>query len=151
VKIKIFGFLVLVLVVVLIFSRGWTERTPRIEILTSKGNKKASFKVELARTKEERARGLMFRKKLPEDWGMLFIFDQEKEQWFWMKNTFISLDIIFINQARQIVGIIKKAIPRTEMPLGGWKSRFVLEINGGLAEKYGIKEGDRIEFRHIDI
>jgi len=122
-----------------------------VKILDSRGGEKAAFFAEIAKTDKERARGLMFRESLPENSGMLFIFDQEERHWFWMKNTLISLDMLFIDQNGKIVGIVSRATPKSKKLLGGWKSKFVLEINGGLAEKYGIKEGDRIKFENLNL
>ena len=136
---------------ILFLFKNRSSDFPAVKILSQNGKKKALFLVELAKTKEERERGLMFRKELPERRSMFFIFNQEGPRWFWMKNTLIPLDIIFINQDQKIVGTVTRATPESKKLLGGWKSKFVLEVNGGLAEKYGIKEGDKIEFRNLDI
>jgi len=107
------------------------------------------FYVELAETKEERALGLMFGESLDSDRGMLFIFDEEGEYSFWMKNTLIPLDIIWINSDKEVVYISKNTQPcgeecKSVIPVG--KAKYVLEINGGIADKIGIGLGDRLTF-----
>jgi uncharacterized membrane protein (UPF0127 family) len=81
---------------------------------------------------------------------MIFLFPVETEQAFWMKNTPIPLDMIFISSARRIVGIVERAKPFTldSRSVPG-NSQYVLEINGGLSERYGLKPGDRVEFKNI--
>ncbi len=109
-----------------------------------------SFNVEIARTDEERARGLMFRKSLPEDRGMLFIFENERDHHFWMKNTYIPLDMIFINSNLEVVGIFENATPMSLDSISiGKSSRYVLEINGGLSGKFGINTSTRAVFINI--
>ena len=110
------------------------------------------FFVEIALTPEEKAKGLMFRSFLEENKGMLFVYDEEKIYNFWMKNTLIPLDIIWINSNKEIVHIEHKALPCNEE----WKSlvpstnaQFVFEINGGMAEKLNINLGDEVKFYDI--
>jgi uncharacterized membrane protein (UPF0127 family) len=106
-----------------------------------------TFTVEVADDDSERQRGLMFREELAEDAGMLFLFDRMKVQSFWMKNTKIPLDMIFIDNQWTIVGIVENAEPLT---LSGRrvdkKSQYVLEIGGGLSRKLGIASGQRVTF-----
>jgi uncharacterized membrane protein (UPF0127 family) len=104
--------------------------------------------VEIAETDEKRHRGLMFRNKMEENQGMLFIFDNEEIQSFYMKNTLIPLDIIFINAKKQIVKIYKNTTPLSEKDLPSFKPcLYVVEVNGGYTDKYKIKEGDYIDWR----
>ena len=78
---------------------------------------------------------------------MLFIFDSEIEQTFWMKNTLIPLDLIFLNNQKQVIGIIENATPQSLAPLTVYvPSRYVLEIKGGLAQKRGIKKNMQAVF-----
>ena len=107
-------------------------------------------KVELAKTPEQRARGLMFRDHLDAGRGMLFIFEQPEKLKFWMKNTYIPLDMIFIGADKRIVGIVENAVPETETPrqVAG-PSQYVLEIGGGLSGRLGIRSGQLVEFRAI--
>ncbi len=106
--------------------------------------------VEVSDTPETRRRGLMFRTKMPRDEGMLFDFQETREVAFWMRNTFIPLDMIFINERGGIIKHIHhNAVPQdpTSIP-SKYPVRFVLEINGGLAKQYGlnpaIKYGIRV-------
>ncbi|HLC59338.1 MAG TPA: DUF192 domain-containing protein [archaeon] len=110
----------------------------------------ASFKAEIADNFLERAKGLMFRKDLPKENGMIFVFPSENYYGFWMMNTSIPLDIIWIGSNKTIVHIEKNAQPclfncTTYKP--DEKAMYVLEINGNLTKKYGIKIGDKVSFR----
>lgn len=104
-----------------------------------------AFAVELANTDETRARGLMDRKELPEGRGMLFDFGRDQEVTMWMKNTFISLDMIFIRADGRIARIAENTEPHSTrlIPSGG-PVRAVLEVIGGTARKLGIGPGDRV-------
>lgn len=109
------------------------------------------FNVELAKTDEEKDRGLMFKKSLDPDKGMLFIYEKEGVYPFWMENTLIPLDIIWINQNKEIIFINENSRPcensHTCPSINPYKNaRYVLEINGGTAEKIGLKIGDRANF-----
>lgn len=110
------------------------------------GTTKHKFKVELALTSEEHARGLMYRRSLAPDTGMLFVFDSPRPQSFWMQNTFIPLDMIFIGGDRRIIGIVENAEPLTTAPrrVEG-DSQYVLEIGGGLSARLGIRPGQPVE------
>jgi uncharacterized membrane protein (UPF0127 family) len=120
-------------------------------VVVQTGEREVAFHVELARTPEERERGLMFREHLAADAGMLFVFDQPSLQTFWMKNTLIPLDMIFLSPDREIVGIVQNAEPLTLTGRGvNEPSQFVLEINGGLAARLGIRTGQRVQFRGVD-
>jgi uncharacterized membrane protein (UPF0127 family) len=103
------------------------------------------FSVELAANDEERERGLMFRKSLPERQGMLFDFGTERDVSMWMKNTLISLDMIFIRADGEIARIAENAKPMsTRIIPSGQPVLAVLEVAGGTAEKLGIVAGDRV-------
>ena len=104
--------------------------------------------VEIAETDEKRHLGLMYRMKLEENQGMLFIFQDEEEQGFYMKNTMISLDIIFVNSKKQIIKIHKNTTPYSSKTLPSVKpALYVVEVIAGFTDKYGIKEGDQIDWR----
>ena len=107
----------------------------------------ARFVVEIADNDQERARGLMFRETMPSGAGMLFIYEQPQSVSFWMKNTLIPLDMIFIGADGRVNGVHANAVPGdlTAIP-GPPKTLMVLEINGGLAERLGLGEG--AELRH---
>ena len=104
-----------------------------------------TFAVELAVTPEEQARGLMFRRELPEGQGMLFDFQREQPATFWMKNTYVSLDMIFIRADGRILRIAENTVPLSEalVPSGG-PVRAVLEVVAGTARKLGIAPGDQV-------
>jgi hypothetical protein len=92
----------------------------------------------------------MYRRELPRDYGMLFIFPGERINSFWMKNTLIPLDMIFISGERKIVGIVHETAPFSlEGRSVSVPSQFVLEINGGLSRRYGFKAGDVVRFDNV--
>jgi uncharacterized membrane protein (UPF0127 family) len=103
------------------------------------------FSVELARTDEERGRGLMFRKELPEGQGMLFDFSPDQDVMMWMKNTYVSLDMIFIRADGRILHIAENTEPLSERTISsGGRVRGVLEVVAGTAKRLGIAPGDRV-------
>lgn len=103
--------------------------------------------VEIAENGAERAKGLMFRPYLSDSVGMLFVFNQAEPQSFWMKNTMISLDIIYVDSNKKIISIQKKAKPYSEESLPSYgEAQYVVEVNGGYCDKYGVKVGDTIAF-----
>jgi uncharacterized membrane protein (UPF0127 family) len=103
--------------------------------------------IEVADSPEERNRGLMDRRSLPDSTGMLFIFERSGQQNFWMKNTYIPLDIVFVNADKRIVKIHKYAAPHS---IDSYPSQqdalYVVEVNGGFTDQHNIQEGDRISF-----
>jgi uncharacterized membrane protein (UPF0127 family) len=130
---------------------GACQAQPRVTISTQEG-RELTFKVEIADTPSKRELGLQYRRELAVDHGMLFLFPDEKEQSFWMKNTPIALDLIFINSARKIVGIVEQAVPFSLNSRSvGARSQFVLEINGGLSRRYGIQTGDIVRFHDVAV
>jgi uncharacterized protein len=125
----------------LVPARAAGEAT--IEIVSDSGVH--AFSVELATNDEERERGLMFRKELPEGHGMLFDFQQDQPVSFWMHNTYISLDMIFIRGDGRILRIEENATPLSDRLIAsGGPVRGVLEVIGGTARKLGIAPGDRV-------
>jgi uncharacterized protein len=104
-----------------------------------------TFGVEMAVTPEQQMTGLMFRRELPEGQGMLFDFGHEQPASFWMKNTYIPLDMIFIRGDGRILRIAEHTVPLSEalVPSGG-PVRAVLEVIAGTAKKFGIAPGDRV-------
>jgi uncharacterized membrane protein (UPF0127 family) len=115
-----------------------------LEIVTKTGVR--AFTVELATNDAERERGLMYRKELPEGRGMLFDFQHDRPVAFWMRNTYIPLDMIFIRGDGRILSIAENTQPLSDglIPSGG-PVRAVLEVIGGTARKLGIAPGDRVE------
>jgi uncharacterized membrane protein (UPF0127 family) len=114
-----------------------------LEIVTKSGVQ--VFSVEMATTDQEKETGLMYRKELPDGKGMLFDFSPEQQVSMWMKNTFISLDMIFIRADGRILRIAENTEPQSTkiIPSGGL-AKGVLEVIAGTARKYGIAPGDRV-------
>jgi uncharacterized membrane protein (UPF0127 family) len=128
-------------------DRAPAAKTEKLQIVTSSG-KVVDFKVEVVDTPASRERGLMFRMNLAHDRGMLFDFQEPQPVAFWMKNTFIPLDIIFISPDGEIINIARRAKPFDETPLpSAGPIVGVLEINGGEADELGIGEGARVRQR----
>jgi uncharacterized membrane protein (UPF0127 family) len=115
----------------------------KLEIVTSTGVH--TFSVELARNDAEREKGLMYRRFMPADRGMLFDFKREEPVMFWMKNTYIPLDMIFISKAGTVISIAADTEPLSErlVPSGG-PCYGVLEVNGGVAAGISLKPGDTV-------
>ncbi len=114
-----------------------------LAIVTATGTH--NFSVEVMRTQPELEKGLMFRKSMPDDHGMLFDFQREQSVMMWMKNTYIPLDMIFIAKTGRVVGIIADAKPMSEQILTVLTpTDAVLELNGGIAAKIGLKVGDTV-------
>ena len=106
-------------------------------------------RVDLAATPEQQEKGLMFVASMPEDKGMLFVFDSEGPRQFWMKNTKIPLDLLFINSKKSIVDIKENFQPCTADPCEVYAAKapsmYVLEVNAGFVQKYGIRKFDSVE------
>ena len=134
-------------VVLVTATLGACARGPRIEIVGDGGAVRTVVSVEIADTSASREYGLMFRRHLDEDSGMIFVFKTVEHQQFWMKNTIIPLDMIFADGDGKIVGVVSKAEPFSETPdaVDG-DSQYVLEVNGGFCERHGVKAGDRLRF-----
>jgi uncharacterized membrane protein (UPF0127 family) len=106
-------------------------------------------RVEIAGTDESRTRGLMFRRELPQDHGMVFVFQSTEEHSFWMHNTLIALDLIFLGEDRGVLGVVT-APPRTDVLRSVHKpSRYVVEVSAGEAAAHAVGPGTRCAF--IDI
>jgi uncharacterized membrane protein (UPF0127 family) len=109
--------------------------------------------LELALTDEERARGMMFRPSLPADRGMLFVFPNSQRRSFWMKDTLIALDIVYLDEQGRVVSVSADAAPCYEEPcpnyLSSGPAAAVLEVNAGAAAAHGVVEGARLEFRRV--
>ena len=109
-----------------------------------------AISLEVVSTDAARTRGLMWRDHLDDGHGMLFVFDEDSDHSFWMKNTVISLDMIFIGRDQVIVGVHPNATPLSLAPISvGHPSRWVLEVAGGYTGRAGIATGDHIDFEHI--
>jgi uncharacterized membrane protein (UPF0127 family) len=106
--------------------------------------------IEISDNPEERVQGLMFRDTMPDSVGMLFLFDTPQPRYFWMKNTNISLDILFADTGKKIVSIQKYTIPHSQDPIPSYRDAlYVVEVNAGFCDRYKIKEGDLIVFKRL--
>ena len=115
-----------------------------LSIITSNGSRH-NFLVEVARTEEEKKIGLMFRKTLAKNAGMLFLYKREALRLMWMKNTFIPLDILFIDKKGVIKRVVKRTVPHSLATISSRQSVLaVLELRGGITSSLDIKKGDRI-------
>ncbi|WP_259400504.1 DUF192 domain-containing protein [Roseovarius sp. SCSIO 43702] len=124
-------------------------REDRVQLRGEGGQ--AAFTVEVADDRSERNRGLMNRETLPRGAGMLFVYETPRPVSFWMKNTLIPLDMIFLDSAGRVVKVHEMARPlSTERIVGGDAVQYVLEINGGLAGPLGIGEGSVLRHPAVD-
>ncbi|MEM6635251.1 MAG: DUF192 domain-containing protein [Pseudomonadota bacterium] len=130
----------------LAFAQGQSDCSPDSVHFRTEGNN-ARFGVEIVDTPEERSRGLMFRENLPQSMGMLFIYEHPQTVAFWMRNTLIPLDMIFMDDRGVVQRVHENAEPLDETAIpGGQGIQYVLEVNGGLARALGIGPG--AEMRH---
>lgn len=101
--------------------------------------------IELAATPQDREMGLMYRRKMDGNQGMFFVFDTEERQSFWMKNTHIPLDIIFVSQTMRVVHIAENCIPYSLDQIPSFEyAKYVVEVNAGFSKKFGLKPGYQI-------
>ena len=122
-------------------ARGAEQQT--LEIASKSGVH--TFAVEIAVTDEERARGLMYRRSVPESYGMLFDFKRDQEVTMWMRNTYVSLDMIFIQSDGRIRRIAENTETESDKIISsGGPVRAVLEVVAGTAKKLGLEAGDRV-------
>ena len=132
-----------VLALLLTLASAWALDRNTVEIASKTGVH--VFTVEIADTEAAREKGLMYRKRLPPGEGMLFNFHTEQPVGFWMKNTYIPLDMIFIRRDGRILSIAENAEPLSERVISsGGPVLAVLEVSGGTARKLGIAPGDRV-------
>jgi len=115
----------------------------QIEILTASGAH--AFNVEVARTLRQRELGLMFRRSMPEDRGMLFFFDAERPIAMWMKNTYIPLDMVFVSRSGVVTGVARGAKPLSEEIIPSGRPAYaVVELNAGVADAIQLAVGDQV-------
>ena len=118
----------------------------KTELVILSGAKRHPFQVELAISGEQMAQGLMFRRQMAPDAGMLFLHPSERELSMWMKNTFLPLDMLFIAADGRITRIAARTVPQSLATISSeGPALAVLELNAGTAERLGIKPGDRVE------
>ncbi|MGH6952986.1 MAG: DUF192 domain-containing protein [Alphaproteobacteria bacterium] len=124
---------------------GPSRRLAQSELVVESGAQAHRLTVELARSEEERARGLMCRERLAADSGMLFDFGRDQPVAMWMKNTLIPLDMVFIHADGTIAHIAERTVPHSLATISPRQPiRFVLELNAGATARLGIKAGDRV-------
>ena len=137
--------LLVVLLVLPLIARAPAAEQGTLEIATKSGVR--VFSVELAVSDAEREKGLMFRKEVPEGYGMLFDFKKDQQVTMWMKNTYVSLDMIFIRNDGRIARIAESTEPESERIIpSGAPVRAVLEVVAGTAKKLGIAPGDKVAY-----
>lgn len=119
--------------------------------LQAEGDTVESMLVEFAESSEEVQYGMMYRKQMDENTGMLFFMPDERPQSFWMKNTYVPLDIVYINQNLEIVNIQENAEPLSEKSLPSlYPARYVLEVKGGYSQRHGLKPGMKVAFERLN-
>jgi uncharacterized membrane protein (UPF0127 family) len=145
---RVYAPAAVVAVMILALFALWRQadaQAAKSELTVVSAGGKHAFKIEVVSTPEKMAQGLMFRKSLAEDAGMLFDYGHPQPTSFWMKNTLIPLDMIFIGADGRIVNIHERAVPLSLDPIPSQGPvRGVLEVNGGTASRLGIKPGDRV-------
>ena len=118
-----------------------------LTILDETGDELAAIDIELAQSDEQRQKGLMWRRSMDEEQGMLFLMDSLAPQSFWMLNTYIPLDIIYADENKRIVSIAEDTEPKSLDPVpSGAPALYVLEVNAGFARRHGVEVGDRINW-----
>lgn len=166
-KVALIGFILLILTVILILNL--TDNTPEqvpttayetvkdepqfvregelVFLKQESGDTLKHIIIEIADNDVERAQGLMYRSAMADSLGMLFIFDKEREQSFWMKNTIMTLDIMYANSDGEILTMYKYTTPYSEAPIPSYqKAQYVVEVAGGFTDRYNIQIGDKISF-----
>ena len=118
-------------------------------VVVESGGRSHAVEVEVADDDARRERGLMFRRELAEDRGMLFVFPAEGEHAFWMKDTLIPLDMIFVDAAGRVTGVVERARPLSLELRSGGPSKWVLEVPGGWAARRGVKPGDAVRIEGL--
>ena len=126
------------------------KKEGELSISRPSGEVYKELEIEIADNNYERQTGLMYRESMEDDQGMLFIFDDSAPRFFYMKNTQISLDIIYFSSDSTAVSFQENAVPMDLTPLpSGEPAKFVLEVNGGLVAEWGMEVGDKIDFEKI--
>ncbi|MEF3280781.1 MAG: DUF192 domain-containing protein [Elusimicrobiota bacterium] len=145
--------LIIILCLIAFFSMNNNSiKNAKKAILKANG---VEISLEIARTEHERTLGLMFRKNLCEKCGMIFIFEEETERTFWMKNTYIPLDIIFVSKNFKVNEIFAETpasgdtTPNEKIARVSSNAMYVIELNAGMARKIGIKKGEKIKLRWL--
>ncbi len=120
------------------------SRLEALEIVTASGPH--AFEVEVAQTPQEREKGLMFRRSMPQNRGMIFDFHKEDVVLMWMKNTYIPLDMIFVSSGGRVVSVTHEAAPMSETIISSQAPAYaVIELNAGVAKEIGVAVGDSVQ------
>ena len=137
----------LVTTLTLLGAAGAAQATCAEDIVSVRGDfGSVQFTVDVADSIPERSRGLMHVDRMAATKGMLFVYDEPQSVSFWMRNTLIPLDMVFVSEAGTIENIHENAVPLDETPIfGGDDIRYVLEINGGMAARLGLNVGDQMQ------
>jgi uncharacterized membrane protein (UPF0127 family) len=121
---------------------------PKVFVTGARGD--VQVNVEVVATREKIRKGLMFRQHLPPDAGMLFLMGEEREHAFWMSNTLIPLDMLFITRDMTVAGIVENTTPLTEdLRTIGKPSFYVLEVNAGWTKEHGVAAGAQVRFENV--
>ncbi len=142
-----FGIRLLISAILLLVFTSLAAKEPVLEtlLITTADGTAVEYKIEIARTERQMQRGLMFRDTLPENQGMLFVYKPERKARMWMKNTILSLDMVFINSDGVIINIAENTTPFSlETIDSGGPVRGVLELNAGQAPKHKFALGDKV-------
>lgn len=121
-----------------------------LSFFSKTGEKRITIDIEIPGTWEEKKRGLMYRRKMADTEGMLFVYGISKGLFFWMKNTYIPLDMIFADKGMRIIQIEKNTTPLSEEPIfvpPG--AQYTIEVNAGFCDRHGIQPGDSMQLRKI--
>lgn len=165
-KTSLIGLVVLIILVVLILSVSCTRekktsikyesRTDEPQFVKEgklyfiegeSGDTIKAIAIEIADNDKDRAQGMMYRTSMPDSAGMLFVFDQPKEQSFWMKNTPLSLDILYVDANGEIGTVHKNTTPYSEKKIPSYgQAKYVVEVVGGFTDRYKIDKGDNISY-----
>jgi uncharacterized membrane protein (UPF0127 family) len=140
----------LTLLLLFVTQNGCSQgvETAEVYFRNPDGSESPKLLVEVVRTPGEQKLGLMYRKSLDEHKGMLFVFEEELERSFWMKNTYLELDIIFVNRDYSVVSVSERAVPLSETPRRSAKpAMYVVEVRGGLSKKWGVGSGSSLVLR----
>lgn len=126
---------------------GTHRPVPRVLVDAAGGT--AAVRVEVARTDAQREHGLMNRAKLDAEAGMIFLFGDTARHGFWMSNTLIPLDMLFIGDDGRVAAVVERQPLSLEVTDGGVDSRYVLEVNGGWSRAHGVAVGDKVRFENV--
>ena len=123
----------------------------QLAFVSSEGDTTATIDIEIADTDAKRRTGMMYRRSLDTNQGLLFVFEKEEPQAFWMRNTFLPLDIIFVNKNLDVVAIQKNTTPLAQIQYSSdIPAAYVVEVNAGFSDEHGIRLGDRITWTEAE-